>query len=77
MVKSYPKPLASSRFVVLAAVIGYYVSRLVSPVLLPWGPGKPQPVNERPNLPDIDYSNDLLTAKRKLLGLVCETVLMR
>jgi hypothetical protein len=65
MVTSYPKPLASSRFVVLAAVIGYYFSRFISPVLLPWGPGEPQPMNERPNLPAIDYSNDLLTAKRK------------
>lgn len=66
----YPKPLASSRFVILAAVLGYYFSRFVSPFLLPWGPGEPQPKSERPNLSKIDYSNDLLTTKRKCITML-------
>jgi hypothetical protein len=62
---SHPKPLASSRFVLLVAVFGYYFSRFISPIVLPWGPGEPQPRHERPAVPEIDFSNDALTVKRE------------
>lgn len=65
------KPLQISRFVVAAAILGHYFSRLISPLVLPWGPAEPQPWQERPNFPPIDFSNDLLTVKSKYPLVLC------
>ena len=62
---SYPQPMRASRFVIAAAVFGYYFSRFISPVVLPWGPADPSPHQERPVIPAIDYSNDALTVEGK------------
>jgi len=70
----HPKPLATSRVIILGAVVGYYFSRFISPLILPWGPAEPQPMNERPNLPAIDYSNDALTVKHGKLKKIVERV---
>jgi hypothetical protein len=61
-----PKPLATSKLVILSAVAGYYFSKYLQPFLLPWGPAEPQPWNERPLIPKVDRQNDLLTTKCKL-----------
>ena len=67
----YPQPLRASRFVIAASILGYYFSRLISTIVLPWGPADPLPHQERPVVTAIDFSNDALTFQCKYLSIVC------
>lgn len=65
--QSHPKPLSTSRLVVLAAILGYYVSRLIRHVALPLGPAELQLAEDRPVIPHVDVSNTELTFKSAYL----------
>ena len=60
-------PRSTFKYIILASVLGFNLSRLIRKWVLPHGPPVDVPMNERPIHSSIDFDNDSLRLKREYI----------